>query len=104
MRESVAHFLWGSEKATVPALTLSSVSMVKTKCCPGPVLTSMWGQDCSEEQVSGQAEVRQETQLTCLSKSRGLTMALLVIVRVSLGHFDTFIRLLDIFLGGLLGF
>ena len=27
-------------------------------------------------------------------------MALLVMVRVSLGHFDTFIRLLDIFLEG----
>ena len=57
-----------------------------------------------DRMFSGQAVVRQETQLTCLSKSRGLTMALLVIVRVSLGHFDTFIRLLDIFLGGLLGF
>lgn len=31
-------------------------------------------------------------------------MALLVIVRVSLGHFETFIRLLDIFLRELLGF
>ena len=40
------------------------------------------------------------TTLTCLSKSLGLTMALLVMVSVSLGHFDTFIRLLDIFLEG----
>ena len=33
---------------------------------------------------------------TCLSKSLVLTMALLVMVRVSLGHLDTFILLLDI--------
>ena len=48
----MAHFLWGREKATVPVLTLSSVSMVKTKCCPGPVLTSIWGHDWSEELAS----------------------------------------------------
>ena len=35
-------------------------------------------------------------ELTCLSKSLGLAMALLVIVRASLGHLDTFILLLDI--------
>ena len=33
---------------------------------------------------------------TCLSKSLVLTMALFVMVRVSLGHLDTFILLLDI--------
>ena len=103
MRESVAHFLWGSEKATVPALTLSSVSMVKTKCWPGPVLTSMWGHDWSKHLVTTQWSAV-NSNLTCLSKSLGLTMALLVIVRVSLGHFETFIRLLDIFLRELLGF
>ena len=48
----MAHFLWGREKATVPAVTLSSVSMVKTKCWPGPVLTSMWGHDWNKELAS----------------------------------------------------
>ena len=52
LSERVAHFLWGRENATVPGLTPSSVSMVNTKCCPGPVLTSIWGQDYKYKQSS----------------------------------------------------
>merc|ERR1719189_1656774 len=81
LRERVAHFRCGREKARVPGLTFSSVSSVKTKCCPGPVRTSTWGHDC-------------------LSKSLGLTMALLVMVRVSLGHLDTFILRVAILMSG----
>ena len=48
LRERVAHFLCGREKARVPGLTFSSVSSVKTKCWPGPVRTSTWGHDWQE--------------------------------------------------------
>ena len=36
---------YSTVQARVPGLTFSSVSSVKTKCCPGPVRTSTWGHD-----------------------------------------------------------